>query len=245
MNVTSTSLTRASFYVVYDIPPKALDQRDIPPIQMVFLTSLSLRLVNTSLNSAYTLPIEMGALKDFTVEWADSYTPFEWDIKMYIKLLGSASSSLRSFRLSDLPSYPAPGKWRHRNVHMVSSDDLDELLRTVPNLETFSLPTSISVPKSILTRISNGTLLPCLNDFGLATKEHTESILSHVRFRNQDYTTAVVSPITALRLTLPSTSEVGRVDIQSQVDSLALTKGYSLMFLGPCFVCSSFCYFGH
>ncbi|PPR05659.1 hypothetical protein CVT26_009231 [Gymnopilus dilepis] len=245
MHATSTSLTRASLYIVYDIPPTTLDHGHVSSIKMVALTSLSLRLVNTSLNPAYILPIEMSALKDFTAEWADSYTPFEWDIKMFTRLLKSASNSLRSFRLSDLPSYPAPGRWQHRMAHKVSPDDLNELLRTVPNLETLALPTSISIPISILTSISHGALLPHLNDFGLATKNDLKSILSHVRFRNQDYTTAGVSPITALRLTIPLTSHAARADVHSQVDSLALRKGYSLLFLGTCFVCSSHCYFGN
>ncbi|PPQ74681.1 hypothetical protein CVT26_007664 [Gymnopilus dilepis] len=244
MSITSNSLTKASFYVVYDIPPTSdLRLQNLAKINMPRLISLHMRLVNTYIHSGYFPPITFDVLRDMCIEWSDSSHPYQWDLRTHVNLLSSASATLQQLILADLPFYAAPGPTLHQPLlrPRVSSNDLHTLLSTLPNLQRLGLPVSVRVPEPILTSIASGSLLPDLKDIGLATAKDPQSILSMIQFRN-GLSLRRVSPISALRLTLPKTPTTS-VTIEARVEDLGLRKGYHLLLLQACKVCEGQCHF--
>ncbi|KAF8888713.1 hypothetical protein CPB84DRAFT_1462372 [Gymnopilus junonius] len=193
MRQSRTTLTEASFFVTFAPISTLLQQQHMDPVIMRVLTDLCLRLVDTSHSPNFIHLIHLPAIISLWVDWADRNHPFKWDPALYTQWLSHSSTTLKKLVLVDLPDHNRISCRSNRPRSDYSK--LEELMRSVPNIKSLSLPPGIHVALPILIDMANGGLLRHLNSFSLAVDGKTNNVVNMLRARNKAGPSSLCIPI--------------------------------------------------
>ncbi|KAF8883064.1 hypothetical protein CPB84DRAFT_1750745 [Gymnopilus junonius] len=232
MRLARNSLVDVHLNVLIDAEQPTLpEDHNAAPIRMHALSKLRLRLedINESDYHRFLLLFHLPVLEGLWLELGSRSSLVQWDTALLAEWL-SRTSNLQTLMLTDCPvatNEAAP--IHHRSNRPVTSlENLQDLLRTTPNLRTLWLPTSIHVHMPIITDIASGNLLPHLDFFRFATDVDPNVIFDKIKRRNDLRSITECSTITSLNLTVPWAPLDVQNGLQIKANGLKLSKGCEL-----------------
>ncbi|PPQ70208.1 hypothetical protein CVT26_014465 [Gymnopilus dilepis] len=248
MLISRSCLVDGFFYVVFDLWPIDPLPMLAYPITMRSLKKLRLRFFNsTNGYPEFLFLLHLPILEDFYLEWADRRVPYSWDLVLYSKWLSTVSTSLKRLILADLPFQPVVETSIHHKSSRLSItyDQIEVMLRAIPNVKAITFPRSIHIPLPILTDLASGELLPHLDFLELSTDRNPSMVFFAIQVRNtRAMELSHISPIKRLSLTLPSMTTDEAAAVLERGMQLGLGSGLVIQHVRPCDACREYCYFG-
>ncbi|PPQ69991.1 hypothetical protein CVT26_013278 [Gymnopilus dilepis] len=226
------------FHLDYTPPRNGVDFRLGAPIVMPSLRQLNIFLIHQTLWTNFISRIRLPIVEHLQVERFEGTHPFNWEVPSYIELLSNSRGGLQSLHF-----YPRPVRGEEFSlVHdmsfiwRASSDEIRQLLVTVPNLHTLTLPTGVQLHPQLLEDIAQEILLPELSGLQLATDTDGHLLFDMLQRRPS---------IQSIEFVLPTTDALAVSHLWREVKLLqTLGRRCELSFMPPCPKCNRCCALG-